>query len=62
MRKRGSQLRMWLIPSWGGEYGGWDPDPHLSSVREGDKEDDALRGDDDGCLGRRLSRRCGKGS
>jgi len=33
---------------------------HLSSVREGDREDDALREDDD-CPGCWLSRHCGMG-
>ena len=37
---------------------GWGPDPRLSSVREGDKDEDALREDDDR-LRSWLSRRCG---
>ena len=34
---------------------------HTRVSREGYKEDDALREDDEGCLGCWLSRRCGKG-
>jgi len=45
------------LRSCGGE---WGPDLRLSSVREGDKDEDALR-EDDGCLGSWLSPRCGNG-
>ena len=48
------------LRSCGGEYGGCGPDPYLSSVREGDKDEDALR-EDDGCLFSWLLRRCGNG-
>lgn len=42
-QRRGQALRY-----CGREYDGWDPDSRLSSVREGNKDEDALR-DDDGC-------------
>ena len=29
------------LQSCGGEYGGWGLDPHLLSVREGDRDEDA---------------------
>jgi hypothetical protein len=48
------------LRSCGGEYGGWGPDPRLSRVREGDRDEDALREDDDR-LRSWLSRRCGNG-
>ena len=47
------------LRSCGGEYDGWGPDTRLSSVREGDKDEDALREDE--CLRSWLSRRCGSG-
>ena len=41
----------------GRKYGGCDPDPRLSSAREGNKDEDTLH-EDDGCFGSWLSQRC----